>query len=987
MAPVCGILTLCLLAGAAARGAVPFLRIEPGGHTAAVRKILFAAQGTQLISVGKDKAVRLWDVATGRQMRTLRAFIGPDLTGEIYAAALSPDERLLAVGGYDLINRNTWQGELPTGGSGCDIRLFDLASGRLLRLLSAHAGSINALAFSRTGLLASASADKTVVLWDPKTGRHRTCAHGAYVSDVAFSPEGGQVASAGYDGIVRLWDAETGKALQRLDCGAAATCLAWSPDGATLAIGTRSQRILLWNPATGAQRPALAQQDDPTCLAFSPDSRLLLSGSGETEARNDRKVRLWDVGAGKLIHEFAQHTGTLFSVAFAPDGQTAASADLAGTIYLWDTGTGAVRRRLKGTGSSVFAVAWSPDGKRLAWGHTEGGPQAPAPLEQVFDLADILPQPAARAGRDWQAAQAEREGRTLTISPDRRAVGVQEGGRIVRSLTLPDPQDRILCATWTPAGQVAIGSNFAFALYDPARPGQPLRRYFGHDGPILAVAPSPDGRYLASASADQTVRVWSLSDRGRRIGTEAQGVEPLLSLFQGSDGEWVAWTPPGYYASSPAGDDIIGWQVNRGRDQEAEFHVATRFHKQFYRPDVLRHVLETGDVPKALALADQETGKQSDPVVTIVAEIPKLPRVEIVAITPSARQADGSFVTDKTEVQVRVRIANAPAKTVALQIGVSTRLVSEERARDLVVEEAGERADEVTLRVRLRSGALNVIRVVGRNDSGQSEPAEARVVCQAAEEPSRPPALYLLSVGISVFTDRSIDPLTYTVRDAEGIANFYRGQKNRLFSDVFVTLLTDRQATKQNLLNALADIQKQIKPNDLFIFFVASHGRPAQDRQRGGERYYLATYDTINREIAQTGLAGEALLQRLQQIDATVLMIMDTCHSGSINLEQTYTDLLHSARHSVYSFTACRPEERSYEDEAWQHGAFTYKLLEALRRPPPPGREGRWDLDEVAPYVRDEVERIVREKKQQSQRPRFYPSPLADERLPVAAVR
>ena len=142
-----------------------------------------------------------------------------------------------------------------------------------------------------------------------------------------------------------------------------------------------------------------------------------------------------------------------------------------------------------------------------------------------------------------------------------------------------------------------------------------------------------------------------------------------------------------------------------------------------------------------------------------------------------------------------------------------------------------------------------------------------------------------------------------------------------------------------------------------------------------------------HRDITQTGLAGEALLERLSQIDATVLLIMDTCHSGSIDLEQSYTDLLHSARHSVYTFTACRPEENSYEDADWQHGAFTFKLLEALQRPPSSEGGGKKSLDEIAVYVRDEVERIVREKKMQSQRPHFYPSPLADEHLPIAEIK
>ncbi len=93
---------------------------------------------------------------------------------------------------------------------------------------------------------------------------------------------------------------------------------------------------------------------------------------------------------------------------------------------------------------------------------------------------------------------------------------------------------------------------------------------------VWAVAPSPDGRFLLSASDDQTVRIW-VPDRD----------EPLLSLFFAGD-DWIAWTPEGYYAASPGGENLMGWQVSNGPEQVGTFVPASQFRKSLYRPDVIK---------------------------------------------------------------------------------------------------------------------------------------------------------------------------------------------------------------------------------------------------------------------------------------------------------------------------------------------------------------------------------------------------------------
>jgi WD40 repeat protein len=107
--------------------------------------------------------------------------------------------------------------------------------------------------------------------------------------------------------------------------------------------------------------------------------------------------------------------------------------------------------------------------------------------------------------------------------------------------------------TFTPDGQTIVsgGGNGLLTAYDLK--GQRLGNFAGDEGDVWAVTPSPDGRLLVSGSNDQTVRLWNLKTR-----------ELIVTLFNGSDGEWVMWTPQGYCTGSPGADKIVGCQDQQG---------------------------------------------------------------------------------------------------------------------------------------------------------------------------------------------------------------------------------------------------------------------------------------------------------------------------------------------------------------------------------------------------------------------------------------
>jgi len=235
----------------------------------------------------------------------------------VTAVRFSPDEKVLAVGGYR------------------QVRLLDPASGKVVATLAGHAGLVRSLAFSPDGKLLAAA---------------------------------GGVAQIG--GEIKIWDVQSHQLVKTIQGHHDSIySVAWSPDGKLLATGSYDRLVKLWDVGTGKESKNLQDHIDAVfAVAFSPDGKRLASAS------QDRTVKIWDIASGKRLYTLSDASDGLTGLAYSPTGDQIAAAGYDKTIYVWALGAdeGHLSQSLIADEDSLLALVWSPNGKTIVTASSDG---------------------------------------------------------------------------------------------------------------------------------------------------------------------------------------------------------------------------------------------------------------------------------------------------------------------------------------------------------------------------------------------------------------------------------------------------------------------------------------------------------------------------------------------------------------------------------------------------------------------------------------
>lgn len=543
----------------------PFLQLNLAGHTAAVKALAFAfdpqSESQFLCSGGLDKLVQVWNLAKARDIgvaplragallheRTLRWQVGRGPRGSVFALVASPRERLLALGGYGTM-----------GGTG-EILLIDPVAGELRAVLQGHTQAVVAMAFSSDGAtLASSDADGRTLVWQRQGEQWRprqlyppdeqNRAYGAALAErIRALPVVRPVIVLGSESVLLpvvntrrvrqggplIWQ------LQRVSIDnfrdhetlpselvGQVLALAASADGRTVAAADAAGRILLWRDGFSG-RPQQIEPDRPVAaLALTPDGSRLLVG---TQAGRDVSGRLLVFDAATRAELARRDIGPDHVAVLAVDREGRRVACTGGEghgVLLLDVEDLGRPVPLRGVGSQIWRVAFADDPASHRVGFATGHLGAEAAFNRYGEVSEAF-DPAALALGDargeWidpEAGAGRWEARLEPPAPDQPStLRLYYQGRLRGAVPLdPSIDGRVRCYCWVHGDgpdpvAVAVGTDKQNAIYVYAllEAGPTLVRSFrGHNDWVTSVSVSRDGKYLASGSADGTIRFWSLS--------------------------------------------------------------------------------------------------------------------------------------------------------------------------------------------------------------------------------------------------------------------------------------------------------------------------------------------------------------------------------------------------------------------------------------------------------------------------------------------
>jgi WD40 repeat protein len=505
--------------------------------------LAWAPDGKTLASAGWDGTIRIWDAASGKQVRQCRGWL--NVNGQ--ALTYLPDGKTLASKG----NEST-------------LRVWDAATGREVRTLFPAQLQVGALApGAEEGMLLELCTDNTLHMWDLTTGResgHLELSPGKQQARVALSAEGKRVAGWRLPDELTAWDAATGKELFHTATKLTnLVSLTFSRDAKTVAASGSPGQIVVWDTETGKELHRIENPGFLQWLTFSRDGENIAGLGG------DRAVHLWSLAAGKELRRFEAPAscGSAWwgpgALAFSPNGKVLAASQGA-AIHFWDVETGRMLQRFTGHTGAVEDVRFSPDGARVVSCGKDG-------MARLWDVG------AAKEIASW--ASTHGTAFSMVPMPDGESVLAATPGGWVRVKLGEDegkavfPSGGASVVVW--AGNYVLsgdgktllgtGQDRSIHIWD-METGKERGRLPIPPNPFVMSALSPDGKFLATGGGNAQARLWDLV-----AAKEVRSFGEALAPGQFHDTVGLTFSPDGHSLLEVGSGKLTLYEIATGRER------------------------------------------------------------------------------------------------------------------------------------------------------------------------------------------------------------------------------------------------------------------------------------------------------------------------------------------------------------------------------------------------------------------------------------
>ncbi|NOQ37036.1 MAG: hypothetical protein GQ569_14285 [Methylococcaceae bacterium] len=569
---------------------VPLLRLNTKMHTAQINRSAIDAQQRYLVTVSHDKTARVWSLKSGELLQVLRVPIGLGNEGHLYAVAMSPDGETVAVAGKTGAIKNR------------SIYIFERRTGRVIKYLTGLPNVVKYLDYSNDGqsLVAALGGANGVRVYDTKN-YHNIFSDRDYGSQSAwadFSKEGLLITSS-YDGYLRLYGKNSRLLVKEmLPDNKKPFSVVFSPQGDKIAVSVVDSTdiyVLSTSDLSLSYRPDTSEITNGrlNAIAWSVDGNRLFAAGSYEEGSGKNAVVVWETEGRGKHHIWRADVKTIIqSLHGINDGSLLVTAS--DPIWTWLNQNGTSRHSVENKVlqrqqeiadfRKIYQGEFTllGDASQLVFGVEYGGKQA-----MSFDIAYLrlsAPFPDINLKPPLMKASAFKiENWRNQYKPSFNEEPFKlKAYEISRSLAVSHDDEHFL-----------LGTSWYLQYFDKKR-----KRLWRKAIPSTAwgVNIAANNKVAVAALGDGTLRWYRLQDG-----------EELLALFvHPKDKRWVLWTPKGHYTASVGGESLLGWHINRGQNQAADFFEIGQFGSQFYRPDIIAKVLPQLDVNQAIILANRK---------------------------------------------------------------------------------------------------------------------------------------------------------------------------------------------------------------------------------------------------------------------------------------------------------------------------------------------------------------------------------------------
>ncbi len=525
----------------------PYQPKELQGHTAGIRSVRFSPDGKRILTGGNDNTVRIWDTASGKLLKTLRGH-----GGWVTSCRFHPQ----------FAEGKTW---LLSGSHDKHAKIWDFDGYEEVRVfrghvLGGHRDAVLGAAFSGDGKrIVSASGDRAAKTWNATTGEELLTfdeGHDFLASTAIFFPGGKRLLTAAYDNTTRIWDAGQGTELRRLDETGARAAVALSRDGKWILTGSSDNKAKLFNAQTGKLQLSLLGPEDPdveiTAVAISPKQPLLFTGDAIGTCR------LFNQQTGEQIWKAAKkHTREITAAVFLPDGKTILTASPDKSVGRFDVATGEEPRNLViiHPREGVSSMALSHDGTRLLT----------VSLDRTIWAQDVK--------------QGEKE-----VNVSFATVRLWDVDTAKQIGELPIGDEVVNSVAFSPDGKLAVTTN-------------------------ARITELENGKYKMLRTPKESVRLWDVRTMQQvgdgpflDLNLPKVGGSAWSAVFQPSDVEGVS----GGSVLTIGGNDARLWNLQTG-DKIMEFSPHDAVASAHFSPDAASIV--TGSWDRTAKIWDSQTGR------------------------------------------------------------------------------------------------------------------------------------------------------------------------------------------------------------------------------------------------------------------------------------------------------------------------------------------------------------------------------------------